>query len=449
MAANQIVTQRSADGMASSWLVSIVAAVLFSSLIFCCTTYAQTDAQWRRQRQRMVDVAVRAAGVTDARVLESMATTPRHEFVPRKFRDRSYLDAGIPIGNKQTISSPFIVAYMTQTLEPKPTDKVLEIGTGSGYQAAILAPLVKEVYSIEIVESLGKRAAKVLKRLKYDNVFTKIGDGYQGWAEHAPFDKIIVTCSPENIPQPLVDQLREGGRIVVPIGERHQQTLYSVAKIDGKMQPQALRPTLFVPMTGQAEDERQVLPDPAKPMLINSDFEGGLDEKGFVKGWYYQRQMKWKESESLVAAKRVGDSGDQAGLPAERSNHVVEFSNQIPGQHSHLMQRVSIDGRQVSRILFSAEFGCENVRPGLYPADLPEAALTFYDSRLHEVGRYVRLGPLRGTVAPASLQQEVRVPIAARTAIVRIGLFGASGTARFDNVRISRADLAKPTADAP
>ena len=159
----------------------------------------------------------------------------------------------LPIGESQTISAPFVVAYMTEQLDPQPTDKVLEIGTGSGYQAAILSPLVKEVYSIEIVESLGQKAARTLKRLKYTNVKTKIGDGYQGWPEHAPFDKIIVTCSPEKVPQPLVDQLKEGGRMVVPVGERYTQELYLLRKKDGKLEQEVLVPTMFVPMTGKAE----------------------------------------------------------------------------------------------------------------------------------------------------------------------------------------------------
>ena len=139
--------------------------------------------------------------------------------------------------------------------ERKPSDilRILEIGTGSGYQAAVLSPLVKEVYSIEIVEPLGKRAEKTLKRLKYTNVHTKVGDGYQGWAEHAPFDKVIVTCSPEKVPQPLVDQLRGDGLMVIPVGERYQQTLYLMRKVDGELQSEALRPTLFVPMTGEAQ----------------------------------------------------------------------------------------------------------------------------------------------------------------------------------------------------
>ena len=155
-------------------------------VLFCAihvpTAEAQSEAEFAKRRKVMVEYAVRRAGVKDSRVLKAMNDTPRHQFVPKAIRNsRSYLDAGVPIGEAQTISSPFIVAYMTQELEPQPTDKVLEIGTGSGYQAAVLSPLVKEVYSIEIVESLGKTAAKVLKKLKYKNVFTKIGDGYLGW----------------------------------------------------------------------------------------------------------------------------------------------------------------------------------------------------------------------------------------------------------------------------
>ena len=241
--------QRFAWGSCFQCLGTFCLAVLF--LVDVPAVNAQSEAEFAKRRKNMVEYAVRRAGVKDARVLKAMNDTPRHRFVPKAIRNtRSYLDAGVPIGESQTISSPFIVAYMTQELDPKPTDKVLEIGTGSGYQAAVLSPLVEEVYSIEIVESLGKTAAKVLKKLKYKNVFTKIGDGYLGWEEHAPFDKIIVTCSPENIPQPLVDQLKEGGTIVVPIGERHQQTLYLMEKQNGKMVRKALRPTLFVPMTG-------------------------------------------------------------------------------------------------------------------------------------------------------------------------------------------------------
>ena len=151
---------------------------------------------------------------------------------------------------------------------------MLEIGTGSGYQAAVLSPLVKDVYTIEIVEQLGKHAKLTLKRLKYTNVHTKIGDGYHGWPEQAPFDKIIVTCSPEKVPQALVDQLKEGGRMIVPVGERYQQMLYLFKKEDGKLKSEALCPTLFVPMTGKAEDQRQVKPDPLHPQADQRQLRG-------------------------------------------------------------------------------------------------------------------------------------------------------------------------------
>lgn len=378
----------------------------------------QNEQYWSKLRAEMVDVAVKKAGVKDPRVLQAISDTRRHEFVPRNMLNRAYLDAGVPIGFKQTISSPFIVAYMTETLDPQPTDRVLEIGTGSGYQAAILSPLVKEVYSIEIVKPLGLRAAKVLKKLKYKNVTTKIGDGYLGWEEHAPFDKIIVTCSPEDIPQPLVDQLKEGGMIVVPIGERHQQTLYQMIKKDGKMVQKALRPTLFVAMTGTAEDNRKVKPDPANPVLLNSSFEEGLDENGFVKGWYYQRQL------AQVNTGKIPDG-----------KSYVQFDNRIPGQHAHLMQAIAIDGKQVPVVSFSAMVATVNVIQGLYPKDMADIVLTFYNEDQKDVST-TYLGPLTGTSDWQLLTKQVRVPHSAKMAIVRIGLFGATGVAKFDNVRL-------------
>ncbi len=368
----------------------------------------------------MVETAVRQAGVTDERVLSSMLQTRRHEFVLRRDQFRAYLDAGVPIGSAQTISSPFIVAYMTQMLDPQPTDRVLEIGTGSGYQAAILSPLVKEVYSIEIVEALGKRAAKVLKKLKYENVFTKIGDGYKGWEEHAPFDKVIVTCSPEDVPQPLVDQLREGGLLIVPMGQRHQQTLYLMIKKDGKLVTEALRPTLFVPMTGAAEDARKVKPDPTDPQILNFDFEEGLDEKGFVKGWYYQRRLE------LIA-------GDEA----PSGEHYVKFSNDVPGQHAHVMQGFAIDGRSVSAVDFEAHLKLENVKRGIYNEDIPVAMISFYDEDRRHLKDAV-LDPLSFNKDWHKLEMKsIRVPIATKDAIVRIGMFGATGTAKFDAVKLT------------
>ncbi|GAG34273.1 unnamed protein product, partial [marine sediment metagenome] len=240
-------------------------------LVFPAAARGQGSVKRQREdeRREMVRLAVQGAGITDRRVIDAILDTPREAFIPKDVRHHAYMDAALPIGHEQTISSPFIVAFMTESLDPQPTDRVLEIGTGSGYQAAVLSSLVKDVYSIEIVRPLGESARDVLKRLHYDNVHVRIGDGFKGWPQHAPFDKIIVTCSPESVPEPLKEQLAEGGSMVIPVGERHQQNLVLLKKVNGKLVPSALRPTLFVPMTGQAEDQREIMPDPANPEILN------------------------------------------------------------------------------------------------------------------------------------------------------------------------------------
>jgi protein-L-isoaspartate(D-aspartate) O-methyltransferase len=185
-----------------------------------------------------------------------MAKVERHKLVPKEVRKFAYEDGPLPIGHEQTISQPYIVAFMTQTLEPKASHKVLEVGTGSGYQAAVLAELVAEVYTIEIVEPLAKRAKKDLRSMGYKNIFTKAGDGYAGWPEAAPFDCIIVTCAPENVPKPLIEQLREGGRMIIPVGERFgYQELVLLIKKDGQLERRAVLPVRFVPMTGKAQEQ--------------------------------------------------------------------------------------------------------------------------------------------------------------------------------------------------
>ena len=194
-------------------------------------------------------------GLTNERVLAVMAKVPRHEFVPAPWRDEAYGDHALPIGHGQTISQPFIVAFMTEQLEPEPADRVLEIGTGSGYQAAVLAGLVREVFTIEIVEPLASRAAADLKRLGYTNVTVRAGDGCRGWPEAAPFDAVIVTCAPEHVPQPLVDQLKQGGRMIIPIGPVGAQELILLRKREGKVERRAALPVRFVPMTGRMEAE--------------------------------------------------------------------------------------------------------------------------------------------------------------------------------------------------
>jgi protein-L-isoaspartate(D-aspartate) O-methyltransferase len=194
--------------------------------------------------------------VTDTRVLKAMRSVPRHLFVPPEYRDRAYMNSPLSIGYEQTISQPFIVAHMSELLELKPDHRVLEIGTGSGYQAAVLGELCQHVYTIEIVAPLGRKATKLLKELGYNQVQVRIGNGYEGWPEAAPFDRIIVTCAPEDIPQALLDQLKPGGRMVIPVGKQYgTQYMVEVNKDKkGRTSQKRHYPVRFVPMTGTPEE---------------------------------------------------------------------------------------------------------------------------------------------------------------------------------------------------
>lgn len=218
-----------------------------------CGQQLPSAADFAAQRQRMVELQLKLRGIKDERVLAAMAKVPREEFVPADARVEAYEDGPLPIGYDQTISQPYIVAFMTEQLRPKESDRVLEIGSGSGYQAAILAELVGEVYTIDIVEPLAKSAEATLQRLGYNNVHIKVGDGYKGWPEEAPFDAVIVTCAPEKVPQPLVDQLKDGGRMVIPVGERFAQQLYLLEKKNGQLQESVTLPVRFVPMLREAK----------------------------------------------------------------------------------------------------------------------------------------------------------------------------------------------------
>lgn len=208
---------------------------------------------FEKLRKKMVQSQLKDRGIKDQGVLKAMGRVPRHFFVPSDLTQFAYDDGPLPIGEGQTISQPYIVALMTELVEPKAGDRVLEIGTGSGYQAAILAEIVEEVYSIEIIEPLGKKAEERLKKYGYKNITVKIGDGYQGWENKAPYDAIIVTAAPEHIPQPLVDQLKVGGKLIIPIGEFFQD-LILVQKTEKGILKENITGVRFVPMTGEAEN---------------------------------------------------------------------------------------------------------------------------------------------------------------------------------------------------
>ncbi len=363
-------------------------------------------------REQMVADEIEAAGVKHPAVLRSMRSTPRHEFVLNKWRDEAYFDTALPIGDRQTISPPYVVAYMTEQLDPRSTDRVLEIGTGSGYQAAVLSPLVKDVYTIEIVEHLARRAEQTLKRLEYKNVHVRSGDGYMGWSEAAPFDKIIVTCSPEAIPKALVEQLVDGGQMVIPVGERYQQNLIRVTKRGDELAKEPLQATLFVPMTGAAEESRRVLPDPTHPKIANGDFEQVFGEEQLPVGWHYLRQVR------VVKDAMTGE-------------RYLSFKNIKAGKPSRALQGLALDGSKVQKIRLTARVRGKDLGPEPTEKKLPAIVLTFYDPR-RAVIENRQLGPWRDTFDWRTETKEFQVPPATREVIVRLGLLEGVGQLDID-----------------
>jgi len=238
-------------------VLGFVWAAIVGAALGCSVnrTAADTPEGFEQARERMVSEQIEARGVRDARVLAAMRRVPRHEFVPFGQRAYAYEDRPLPIGHGQTISQPYIVAVMSEALELDGSEKVLEIGTGSGYQAAVLAELAAEVYTIEIVEPLAERAADDLKRLGFEKLRVRAGDGYRGWPEAAPFDAIIVTAAPDHVPQSLVDQLAVGGRMVIPVGRMFQE-LVLITRDEQGVRHEDLLAVRFVPMVGEAEKKR-------------------------------------------------------------------------------------------------------------------------------------------------------------------------------------------------
>jgi protein-L-isoaspartate(D-aspartate) O-methyltransferase len=390
-------------------------------LLGCCAgemALAQKKDVYRDKRDKMVKECIEREGVNNPRVLAAMRQVPRHEYVDAKQKSVAYVDCALPIGYKQTISPPYVVAYMTQTIDPQPDDRILEIGTGSGYQASVLSNLCKEVYSIEIVSELGTQAAARLKKLGYTNVTTKVGDGYLGWPENAPFDKIIVTCSPESVPQPLIDQLKDGGKLLIPLGERYQQVFHMFEKKDGKLTNTKLIPTMFVPMTGTSEAQRQVKPDPQNPKLLNGSFEEDEEEPGRPDVWYYQRLM-------TVDLKEAQD-GKKCAL----------FENNVPSRIGQALQAMAIDGSKFGSMVVDLDYKVEQVQPGPEKYEIPGFVVLFYDENRKSL-EDGWIGPWQGTSDWRNTVARISVPARAREMIVRVGLNGGTGKLWVDSVKIT------------
>ena len=397
-----------------------IVVTLSVSIVIGALTAAAT-AQNRRfdeLRDDMVTAHIEREGITNTAVLQAMRVVPRHEFVPSAQKARAYEDLALPIGYQQTISPPYIVAYMTNELDPQPDDRVLEIGTGSGYQASVLAQIVKEVYTIEIVSALSKQAETRMKDLGYTNVHCLDGDGFKGWPEHAPFDKIIVTCSPENIPQPLIDQLKEGGRMIIPVGERYQQSFHLLVKAEGKLKDERLASTLFVPMTGESEERRRVQPDPDHPQIVNGSFD--LDENDDEKpdGWHYQRQTTMC---------------DDAPMDGQ---YCLRFENKDSALISQALQGAAINGRSVGTLHLNYWVRCNGIVPGREISEQAAVVVHFYDTIRREVGTTV-LGKWRGSFAWQNAKSTVIVPPTAKELIIRIGLNGAQGQLDLDDLQMT------------
>jgi len=393
---------------------AVAVMILLSGLVLCRAGVAEEADHWRKSREKLAGII--SQGVKDPRVLTVVRKTERHLFVPESQRKNAYFDMSLPIGGGVTISPPYVVAFMTEQLRPQATDRVLEIGTGSGYQAAMLSPLVAEVYTIEIVEDLGRQAAKRLKRLGYDNVRVKVGDGFQGWPEHAPFDKIIVTCSPEKIPEPLIAQLKDGGMMLIPLGKRYEQSLCRVTKRAGKLEREVLESTFFVPMTGRAETLRHQKQDDGVPLVVNGGFEQPTTQDTLL-GWYNLRQA------------RVMSESD-----APEGKSYLHFENTTPGRLAVALQAMGLDGRRFKEIEISVHVRPANVVLG-DKESYSGVDVRFYDEQRARVGA-ARFGPWTGSASWGEHGTRFRVPVEARLVVIGLGLFGATGELALDGIQV-------------
>ncbi|MDD3586439.1 MAG: protein-L-isoaspartate(D-aspartate) O-methyltransferase [Thermoguttaceae bacterium] len=416
-------------------------------------------------RRMVLEILVPTKQLESENVLKAMMRVPRALFVPRELRSVAYQDFALSIGDGQTISPPFVVAYMTEVLDPQPTDKVLEIGTGSGYQAAILGLLVSKVYTIEIVRPLGKKAQSLLKKLKYDNVFCRVGDGYKGWEDAAPFDKIIVTCSPEEIPQPLIDQLKEGGKMLIPIGDRYHQYFYLCTKTGTELKKDVLIPAFFVPMTGQAEETRKEQPDPKNPSIVGGSFEEINTGSPGPVGWYYTRNVEVKDDDNAPDGKRIlvfdntpivqayenKNRLDQRELSyrQDTSKPVRQTDSEEDSRRhnqylqeltTHLLQPFPVDGVSVKRLNFSCMLHATDLKPLDRRQTIPLVTISYFDADWNYLDEQIVIAVGKGNFEWRKFERfDLPVPRKAKFGSLRMGILDGTGKLEVDSVELAKA----------
>jgi len=391
-------------------------ATVVAMLTSVAGVMAQSNDPYAKSRLKMVETNLAREGIKNESLLRAMGSVPRHLFCAPKWRESAYFDQSLPIGHGQTMESPFFVAYMTEKLDPRPDDRVLEIGTGSGYQAAVLSGLVKEVYTIEIIEALGKKAAGLLKEQGYRNIYPRIGDGYRGWPEHSPFDKIIVTCSPEDVPQPLIDQLRDGGKLIIPLGEGFDQELCIVEKKGGELVKNKLLlfPISFAPMRGISDANRSV-PDPSQSTIRNGGFEDEVN--GCPKRWHFRRQLTYETGEA----------------PEGRS--FVTFTNRESGRAAMASQGFPLDGTEVASLQVDVQAKGQNLKFGRTPLERPSLQVQFYGADRKPLEIAI-VGPWEETFDWTRVSKLIPVPAETQGAILRVGLNGGTGSLSIDDVKM-------------